>query len=78
MSTAEKFNLIPKYQFREQQPYSLQILNDPRVQHTCGQFSFLNRMRPNENTDKGNHEILVIREATDPTELSKLHADKIL
>ena len=35
-------------------------------------------MRSNENTDKGNQEILDTRETTDPTELSKVHADKIL
>ena len=35
-------------------------------------------MRPNENTDKENQEILDTRETTDPTELSKVHADKIL
>ena len=35
-------------------------------------------MRPNENTDKENQEILDTREATDPTGLSKLNADKIL
>ena len=62
----------------KEQPYSSQILNDPRVQHAGAQFSFLNRMRPNENTDKENQEILDTREATDPTGLSKLHADKIL
>ena len=61
-----------------EQPYSSQILNDPSVQHRGAQFSFLNSMRPNENTDKENQEILDTGEATDPTELSKLHADKIL
>ena len=35
-------------------------------------------MRPNESIDKENQEILDTREATDPTELSKLHTDKIL
>ena len=35
-------------------------------------------MRPNDNTDRENQEILDTGEATDPTELSKLHADKIL
>ena len=35
-------------------------------------------MRANENTDKENQEILDTRETTDPTELSKVHADKIL
>ena len=78
MSTAEEFILIPKNQFMKEQPYSSQILNDPRVQHRGAQFSFLNRMRPNENTDKENQEILDTRETTDPTELSKVHADKIL
>ena len=78
MSTAEDFILIPKNQFMKEQPYSSQILNGPRVQHRGAQFSFLNRMRPNENTDKENQEILDTRETTDPTELSKLHADKIL
>ena len=62
----------------KEQPYSSQILNDPRVQHRGGQFSFLNRMRPNESNDKENQEILDTRETTDPTELSKVHADKIL
>ena len=78
MSTAEEFILIPKNQFMKEQPYSSQILNDPRVQHRGAQFSFLNRMRPNENTDKENQEILDTRETSDPTELSKVHADKIL
>ena len=77
MSTAEEFVLIPKNQFMKEQPYSSQILNDHRVQHTCAQFSSLNRMRKNESTDKENRETLDTREATDPTELSKLHADKI-
>ena len=62
----------------KEQPYSSQILIDPRVQHTGAQFSCLNHMQPNESTDKENQEILDTREATDPTELSKLHADKIL
>ena len=78
MSTAEEFILIPKNQFMKEQPYSSQILNDPRVQHRGAQFSFLNRMRPNENTEKENQEIMDTRETTDPTELSKVHADKIL
>ena len=78
MSTAEEFILIPKNQLMKEQPYSSQILNDPKVQHTGARISFLNRMRPNENTDKENQEILDTREANDPTELSKLHADKIL
>ena len=78
MSTAEEFILIPKNQFMKEQPYSSQILNDPRVEHRGAQFSFLNRMRPNENTDKENQETFDTRETTDPTELSKVHADKIL
>ena len=53
------------------QPLSQQILSDPRVQHTGAQFSFLNRMRPNENTNKEYQEILETRETTDLTELSK-------
>ena len=77
MSTVEEF-LIPKNQFMKEQPYCSQILNDPRVQHSGAQFSFLNPMRPNENTDKENQEIWDTREATDPIELSNLHADKIL
>ena len=52
METAEEFILIPKNQFMKEQPFSSQILNDPRVQHTGAQFSFLNRMRPTENTKK--------------------------
>ena len=78
MTTAEEFILIPKNQFMKEQPYSSKIPNDPRVQHRGAQFSFLNRMRPNENNDKENQEILDTRETTDPTELSKVHADKIL
>ena len=39
---------------------------------------FLNHLRPKESTDKENQVILNTREATDPTELSKLHADKVL
>ena len=35
-------------------------------------------MRSNENADEENQEILDTRETTDPTELSKVHADKIL
>ena len=69
MSTAEEFILIPKNQFMKEQPYASQILNDPRVQHRGAQFSFLNRMRTNENTDKENQEILDTRETTDPTGL---------
>ena len=60
----------------KEQPYSSQILNDPRAQHTGAQIVFLNRMRPNENTEKENQENLDTREATDPTELSKLQADQ--
>ena len=78
MSTAEEFILIPKNQFMKEQAYSSQILNNSRVQHRGAQFSFLNGMRSNENTDKENQEILDTRETTDPTELSKVHADKIL
>ena len=55
MSTADEFILIPKNQFMKEQPHSLQILNDPRVQHTGAQFSFLNRMRPNESIDQNAH-----------------------
>ena len=62
MSTAEEFILISKNQFRKEQTYSSEILNDPRVQHSDAQFSFLNCMRPNENTDKENQEILDTRE----------------
>ena len=78
MSTAEEFILIPKNQFMKEQLYTSQILNDPSVQHTGAQFSFLNRMRPNENTEKENQQILVTRETTDSTELSKNIANKIL
>ena len=78
MSTAEEFILIPKNQYMKEQPYSSQILNDPRVQHRSAQFSFLNRMRPNESTNKEYQEILDTRETIDPTELSKMKADKIL
>ena len=78
MSTAEEFILIPKNQFMKERPYSPQILNDPRVQHRGAQFSFLNRMRPNKNTDKENQKILDTRETTVPTGLSKLQADKNL
>ena len=52
MSTAEEIILILKIQFMKEQPYSSEILNDPRVQHTGAQFSFLIRMQPNENTVK--------------------------
>ena len=78
MSTAAGFILIPKNQFMKEQPYSSQNLNDPRVQNRGAQFSFLNRMQPIENTDKENPGILDTRETTDPTELSKVHADKTL
>ena len=78
MSTAEEFILIPKNQYMKEQPYSSQIPNDPRVQHRGAQFSFLNRIRPNENTNKEYQEILDTRETIDPTELSKVKADKIL
>ena len=78
MSTAEEFILIPKNQYMKEQPYSSQILNDTRVQHRGAQFSFLNRMRPNENTNKEYQGILDTRETIDPTELSKVKADKIL
>ena len=78
MSTAEEFILIPKNQYMKVQPNSSQILNDPRVQHRGAQFSFLNRMRPNENTNKEYQEILDTRETIEPTELSKVKADKIL
>ena len=78
MSTAEEFILVPKNQYMKEQPYCAQIQNDPRVQHRGAQFSFLNRMRPNENTNKEYQEILDTRETIDPTELSKLKADKIL
>ena len=77
MSTAEEFILIPKNQFMEKQSYSSQKLKDLRVQHAVAQFLFLNRMRPNENTDKENQEILDTSETTDSTELSRLHADNI-
>ena len=62
----------------KEQPYSSQILNDHRVQHRGAQFSFLNRMLPNENTNKEYQEILDTRETIDPTEFSKVKADKIL
>ena len=78
MSTAEEFILIPKNQFMKEQPYTSQILNDPSVQHTSAQFSFLNRMRPNENNNKEYQEILDTRETIDPAELTKKTADKIL
>ena len=71
MSTAGEFILIPKNQFMKEQRYTSQIVNDPNFQHTGAQFSFLNRMRPNENTKKEYQEILGTRETVDPTELSK-------
>ena len=77
MSTAEEFILIPKNQFMEKQPYPSQKLKDLRVHHAVAQFLFLNRMRPNEDTDKENQEILDISETTDSTELPRLHADNI-
>ena len=76
MSTAEEFILIPKNQFMKQQPYTSPILNDPRVQRTGAKFSFLNRMRPNEDTKKEYQEILDTRETIDPTELSKKNCEQ--
>ena len=61
----------------KEQHYSSQSLNDPRVQHTGAQFSFLNLMRPNKNFDKENQEILDTRDTIDPTELSKVHVEKV-
>ena len=78
MSTAEEFILVPKNRFMKEQPYTSQILNNPSVQHTGAQFSFLNRMRPKENTKKEYQEILDTRETIDPTELSKKIANRIL
>ena len=78
MSTAEEFILIPKNQFMKEQPYTSQNLNDPTVQHTGAQFSYLNRMRLNKNTKKEYRENLDTRETIDPTELSKKIANKIL
>ena len=78
MSTAEEFILIPKNQFMKGQPYTSQILNDLSVQHTGAQFSFLIRMRPNEDTKKEYQEFLDTRETIDPTELSNKTANKIL
>ena len=51
----------------KEQTYSSQILNDHRVQHADAQFSFLNRMRRKENTNKEHQNILDTRETTDPT-----------
>ena len=61
-----------------EQPYTSQILNDPSVQHTGAQFSFLIRMRSNENTKKEYQEILDTRDTTDHTELSKKISKEIL
>ena len=55
----------------KEQPYTSQILIFPSV-HTGAQFSFLNRMRPNQNTEKEYQEVLDTRETTDPTEFSKV------
>ena len=76
MSTAEKFILIPKNQFKKEQPFNSQILNDPSFQLSGARFSFLNRTRPNENTEKEYQEILDTRETTDPTELSKKNCEQ--
>ena len=70
MTTAEEFILIHKNQFMKEQPYTSKFLNDPSVQHTGAQLSFLDRMRPNEYTNKRT-DILYTRETTDPTELQK-------
>ena len=78
LGDVEEFFLIPKYKFLKEQPYSSQILNDLRDQHTGAQFSILNRMQPYESTDNEYPEILDTREATNFTELSKLNADNIL
>ena len=69
MSTVEEFISILKNQFMKK--HTSQILNFPSVQHTGAQFAFLNRMQPNENTEKEYQEILDTRETNDPTELSK-------
>ena len=61
LSTAKQFILIPENLFMKEQLFSSQILNDPRVQHAGAQFSFLNRMRPNENTNKEYQGILDTR-----------------
>ena len=37
---AEDFFLLLKRQFLREQPYSSQILKDPRIQHTGAQFFF--------------------------------------
>ena len=62
----------------KEQSDSSQILNEPRVEHTDAQFSFLNRVRPNENNDNENQEILGTRQTTDTTGLSNIKTDKIL
>ena len=62
----------------KEQPYTSPIENDPSVQHTGAQFSFFNRMRPNENTKKECQEKLDTRETIDLTELSRKIAHKIL
>ena len=61
MSDAEEFILIPKNHFLKERPCFPQFLDDPSVQHTGAQLSFLNRMRPNENTNKEYQEILDTR-----------------
>ena len=58
MTTAEEFILIHKNQFMKEQPYTPKFLNDPSVQHTGAQLSFLDRMRPNEYTNKRNGHFL--------------------
>ena len=62
MPTVDEAILVPKNQFMEEQPYSSQTLNYPTVQHTGAQFSFLNCMRPSENTNKEYQETLDTRE----------------
>ena len=42
------------------------------------QFSFLNRMRPKDNTEKEYQEIIDTREAINPTEWSEKVADENL
>ena len=66
MSTAGELILIPKNQFMKEQPYSLQNLIDYSVQHEGAQFSFLNFVRPNKNTNKRYQKILDTKETTDP------------
>ena len=41
MPTSEEFILIIKNQFMKEQPYVSEQLNDPIVQHTGAEFSFL-------------------------------------